>query len=58
MNAGDGTMLGAHGANEGVITCLYEPFYKAGSMSDGLGEKSNKNLLIDYKKLSPHSLKQ
>lgn len=34
------------------------PFYKAGSMSDGLGEKSNKNLLIDYKKLSPHSLKQ
>ena len=58
MNACDGTMLGAHGANEGVITCWYEPFYKAGSMSDGLGEKSNKNLLIDYKKLSPHSLKQ
>lgn len=58
MTPGDGTMLGAYGPNEGVITCWYEPFYKAGSMSDGLGEKSNKNLLIDYKKLSPHSLKQ
>lgn len=58
MTAGDGTMLGAHGPNEGVITCWYEPFYEAGSMSDGLGNKSNKNLLIDYKKLSPHSLKQ
>ncbi|MCR4741806.1 MAG: hypothetical protein K5866_02890 [Treponema sp.] len=58
MTAGDGTMLGAHGPNEGVITCWYEPFYDAGSMSDGLGDKSNKNLLIDYKKISPHSLKQ
>jgi hypothetical protein len=58
MTQGDGTMLGAHGPNEGVITCWYEPFYDAGSMSDGLGNKSNKNLLIDYKKLSPHSLKQ
>ena len=51
MTPGDGTMLGAHGPSEGVITCWYGPFYEAGSMSDGLGEKSNKNLLIDYKEI-------
>ena len=58
MVAGDGTTLGKHGVNEGVITCWYEPFCDSEGPSRGLGEKSNKNLLIDYKKLSPHSLKQ
>lgn len=58
MVAGDGTTLGKHGVNEGVITCWYEPFCDSEGPSRGLGEKSDKNLLIDYKKLSPHSLKQ
>ena len=58
MVAGDGTTLGKHGPNEGVITCWYEPFCDSEGPSRGLGEKSDKNLLIDYKKLSPHSLKQ
>ena len=58
MVAGDGTTLGKHGVNEGVITCWYEPFCDSEGPSRGLGEKSNKNLLIEYKKLSPHSLKQ
>ena len=58
MVAGDGTTLGKHGPNEGVITCWYEPFCDSEGPSRGLGDKSNKNLLIDYKKLSPHSLKQ
>ena len=58
MTAGDGTMLGAYGPNEGVITCWYEPFCDSEGPSRGLGEKSDKNLLIDYKKLNPHSLKQ
>ena len=58
MVAGDGTTLGKHGVSEGVITCWYEPFCDSEGPSRGLGEKSDKNLLIDYKKLSPHSLKQ
>ena len=58
MVAGDGTTLGKHGVNEGVITCWYEPFCDSEGPSRGLGEKSDKNLLIDYKKLNPHSLKQ
>ena len=56
MSPGDGTMLGAKGPNEGVITCWYGPFLEAGDMNGGLAEVSNKNLLINYEKLSPHSL--
>ena len=36
MFAGDGTTLGKHGPNEGVITCWYEPFYEYGDLSRGL----------------------
>ena len=58
MFAGDGTTLGKHGPNEGVITCWYEPFYEYGDLSRGLEEKSNKTLLIDYKKLTAKKVLQ
>ncbi len=57
MYLGDGTMQGAYGPNEGVITCWYEPFKRYGNMQSGLEEMEQKNLLINYKEVSIRKMK-
>ncbi|WP_288303580.1 hypothetical protein [uncultured Treponema sp.] len=56
MRQGDGTLLGANGGTEGVITCWYEPFTDSEGPSKGLEEKEQKDQLIKYEKVVPKKL--
>lgn len=53
---GDGTLRGANGGTEGVITCWYEPFTDSEGPSKGLEEKEQKDQLITYEKVVPKKL--
>ena len=39
---------GENGPNEGVITCWYKPFYHDGYNREGLDDRLEKSILIDY----------
>lgn len=52
---GDGTLRGANGGTEGVITCWYEPFTDRVGTREGLKEKQ-KDQLITYEKVVPKKL--
>lgn len=42
---------GEKGINEGTLTCWYKPFYHDGYNYNGLGDRLEKSILIDYAKV-------
>ena len=42
---------GEKGINEGTLTCWYKPFYLDGYNYNGLGDRLEKSILIDYAKV-------